>query len=87
MPTLTRAVICEALQWPGMVLGLIGAVLIGYVDARLGFAGFVCFLLSNVCWIAWGLHRGGRGLVIMQSLFVITSLMGMYHKWLAIGAA
>jgi hypothetical protein len=56
----------DLIQWPAMVATLVAAWLVGFdqtMDRRLGFWVFV---LSNILWIAWGLHDGAHALVALQ---------------------
>lgn len=67
-------------EWAGSLTGLLGAALIA-VRCRFSGYGFLFFLLSNFCWIAYGLSTGASGLILMQIGFTATSLLGVY-RWL-----
>lgn len=56
----------EFLQWPAMAASLAAAWLVASLGAGRRHAGFWIFLLSNVLWIAWGLHDGAWALIALQ---------------------
>lgn len=70
----------DLLQWPGMAFGLLGAPLVSGRSDRARRWGFVSWIVSNVCWIAWGVHTGGWGLVAMQAVFCATSFQGWWNN-------
>lgn len=70
----------QAIEWTGCVLGLLGASLLALNNRHSGW-GFVAFLMSNGCWIAFGLMTGAQGLIIMQIGFTATSLLGI-RNWM-----
>lgn len=70
----------QLLEWSGAILGLLGAGLLALNTRHSGY-GFVAFLLSNCCWIGFGLLSGSYGLLTMQAGFTVTSAIGVY-RWL-----
>jgi hypothetical protein len=70
----------SALQWPAMVIALVGAWYVGHHHARGRFWGFWGFLVSNLLWVLWAVHDHAWGLLIMQGLFVITSVRGILQN-------
>lgn len=72
----------QTLEWLGALLGLLGA---GLLAANTNFSGwgFLAFLLSNACWIAFGLLTHAYGLIAMQIGFSVTSVVGLF-RWLLI---
>ena len=70
----------DVLQWPGMALGLAGAVLVARRTNRARRWGFVLWICSNVCWIAFSAGAQTWGLLIMQSAFLATSCMGWWSN-------
>ena len=70
----------KSIEWAGSLLGLIGAGLLALNNTYSGY-GFVAFLVSNVCWIAWGIKRKAFGLLTMQAGFTLTSIFGITN-WL-----
>jgi len=68
----------DLLQWPAMAVTVFGS---WYVASRRKHRrnwGYWLFLVSNVLWIAWGLHVRAYALVMLQ-LF----LMGMNVRGLS----
>ena len=39
-------------------------------------AGFWMFLLSNVLWVAWGVHAGAPAVVVLQFCLVAMNVRG-----------
>lgn len=68
------------LQWPAMVLSVAGAALVADPQASVRLVGFVLFLLANLTWAAWGAHTRAWALVIMQALFTLTSIRGVWSN-------
>ncbi len=69
----------SVLEWLGCLSGLLGAALLALNNRYSGY-GFAAFLISNVCWISYGVLSGSWGLVVMQMGFTATSLLGLY-RW------
>lgn len=70
----------ETVEWAGSLTGLTGAGLLALNNAWSGY-GFIAFLISNGCWIAYGRMADARGLITMQLGFTVTSLVGIW-RWL-----
>lgn len=70
----------DLIQWLGFATGASGALLLAMNKPYSGY-GFVAFLLSNGFWLGYGLRTGAHGLVAMQIVFTITSLVGI-KRWL-----
>jgi hypothetical protein len=68
------------LQWPALGMSLAGAWMVADPRASYHAAGFACFLLANVLWLAWGVNARAWALVIMQLLFTITSIRGLWSN-------
>ena len=69
----------DTLQWMGCVTGVIGSLLLATRIKSSGW-GFVLFLLSNFFWMGYGAKTNATGLIVMQSIFAITSMIGIY-RW------
>ena len=71
--------LAEILQWGGCIFGIIGSSLLAWKSNYSGL-GFVSYLVSNIFWILFGFTTGATGLITMQIVFTITSMVGIY-KW------
>lgn len=65
------------LQWPAMGMTLFAAYLVGSKKSRRRIFGFAMFILSNVLWIAWGLHDGAWALIGLQAGLFATNVRGI----------
>lgn len=72
----------DALQWAGCATGAAGALLLALNIKHSGW-GFVLFLVSNGFWTAYGIQTHAVGLITMQIVFTVTSLLGIY-RWLGV---
>ena len=70
----------DDIQWLAAASALIGAWLVASPAARLRFWGFVMFLLSNGLWIAWGAYAAAGAIILMNALFLITSIRGLWKS-------
>jgi len=71
----------DLIEWSGSGLGLIGAFVLA-LNLPISGYGFVAFLASNCCWVAWGLRKRAYGLLTMQAGFTITSVLGIV-RWIS----
>ncbi|WP_373454478.1 hypothetical protein [Bordetella genomosp. 9] len=69
--------IIDLLQWPAMAASLGAAWLVASSRKHRRNAGFWVFLLSNVLWIAWGLHDDAYALIALQLGLAITNIRGV----------
>lgn len=72
--------IVDLLQWVGCATGVVGSALLAWRSKWSGW-GFVVYLLSNSCWIGFGVLTKAPGLVVMQLVFTATSAIGVW-RWL-----
>lgn len=63
---MTLDALWDLLQWPAMAASLAAAWLVASPRAARRNTGFWVFLLSNVLWVAWGLHDGAWALIALQ---------------------
>ena len=64
------------IQWPAMVVTVVAA---WFVASQRKFKrnwGFWLFLLSNVLWIAWGLHDRAFALIFLQVCLALLNIRG-----------
>jgi hypothetical protein len=66
------------LQWPAMVVTVAAAWLVGSSSEGRRRAGFWLFMISNVMWVAWGLHDGALALVALQFALAAMNVRGAY---------
>lgn len=67
-------------DWLACLAGLLGAALLA-CNNRYSKWGWMAFLLSNICWIAYSVAQNDYALLTQQAGFTVTSLIGVY-KWL-----
>ena len=66
----------DLVQWPAMVVTITAAWLVASTEKRKRFVGFWLFLLSNVLWIAWGLHTDAYALITLQICLAAMNIRG-----------
>lgn len=67
------------LEWLGCLTGVIGSALLAS-NTSMSRWGFVWYLVSNVCWIAYAVSSSAWGLLTMQFFFTVVSLFGVV-RW------
>lgn len=72
----------EFVEWIACFTGLAGALLLA-LNNQFSRWGFVCFLASNIFWIAFSVANGTHGLLVSQLGFTVTSLIGIF-RWFPI---
>lgn len=80
VPVAPQAVSGKAIEWLGAIGGLVGSALLASNSDFSGY-GFIAFLVSNACWLWFGLRTRTWGMVTMQIGFSITSILGI-SNWL-----
>ena len=68
----------DLLQWPAMLVTVGASWYVASTKKRRRKLGFWLFLLSNVLWVAWGLHAHAYALVVLQAFLVVMNLRGLY---------
>lgn len=66
----------ELLQWPAMVVTLLGAWLVASKREGARAWGFWVYLASNALWIAWGAFTGAWALVALQIGLIVMNVRG-----------
>ena len=69
------------LQWPGAILGLIGACLVASQRWQTRRIGFACWIGSNVALILFFIDSSMWSLTAMQAVYFITSIRGFLNSW------
>lgn len=64
------------LQWPAMLVTVVAAWLIGSCRTQRRVTGFVCFIVSNILWVLWGLHSQAYALIVLQFCLFAMNLRG-----------
>lgn len=74
----------ECLQWAGAATGALGALWLALkVDSSRW--GFVCYLLSNVCWVIYALQSAQWPLLLMNAVFTVITMVGLI-RWFVPGS-
>lgn len=63
------------------ILGIIGAILVTSVRSQCRFVAFLCWIVSNVILIWFFLSIRAWPLLGMQSVYLVTSIVGAYTCW------
>ncbi len=66
----------NAIQWPALVVTVIAAWLVASQRKLKRNWGFWLFLLSNLLWIAWGLHDHAYALIFLQLCLAFLNIRG-----------
>lgn len=66
----------DLLQWPAMAVTVLASWLVTKRQSSKRGLGFWLFLLSNVLWVAWGLHSQAWALVGLQFCLAILNIRG-----------
>ena len=64
----------------GSVSGIGGALLLA-LNTGWSPYGWLSFLLSNLCWICYAHKQRIQSMLVMQLVFMLTSVLGIY-RWL-----
>nr|WP_224791226.1 hypothetical protein [Pseudomonas fluorescens] len=64
-------------QWPAMVVTVLAAWLIGSQRPGRRMIGFICFSLSNVLWVIWGVDARAYALIVLQVCLFLMNLRGL----------
>jgi hypothetical protein len=70
----------RAIRWTAAITGILGGVLLAIKVPWSGW-GFVSFAISSAAWIASGAIMGVRSLVAVNTILLLTNLVGIY-RWL-----
>ena len=67
----------DLVQWPAMAVTVLAAWLVGSTHKRRRQVGFWVFLLSNVLWVAWGLHTSAYALIFLHVCLAALNIRGV----------
>jgi len=68
----------DLVQWPAFAASVAAAYLVASSSRGRRNAGFWIFLLSNVLWVAWGLHTDAWALIALQVCLAILNVRGLF---------
>jgi hypothetical protein len=60
-----------------MAVTILAAWLIGSQRPGRRMTGFMCFSLSNVLWVIWGVYAGAYALIVLQVCLFLMNLRGL----------
>jgi hypothetical protein len=67
----------DLLQWPAMAITLLAGFMVGSKKSPKRILGFWLFILSNVLWIAWGVHDEAWALITLQAGLFAMNVRGI----------
>jgi hypothetical protein len=67
----------DFIQWPAFVASLAAAWLVASNHTGRRNLGFWIFLLSNLLWIAWGIHSSAYALIALQVCLGALNIRGL----------
>ena len=70
----------RAIRWTAALTGIAGGILLALRIPWSGW-GFVLFAISSIAWIASGAVMRVRSLVAVNTVLLLTNLIGIY-RWL-----
>lgn len=66
------------IQWPAFAASVVAAWLVASREKSKRNIGFWIFLLSNVLWVAWGLHTSAWALIALQVCLAGLNIRGLF---------
>ncbi|MDM0005932.1 hypothetical protein QTI51_12220 [Variovorax sp. J22G73] len=66
------------IQWPAFAASVAAAWLVASREKSRRNLGFWIFLLSNVLWVAWGLHTSAWALIALQVCLAALNIRGLF---------
>lgn len=66
------------IQWPAFAASVAAAWLVASREKSKRNLGFWIFLLSNVLWVAWGLHTSAWALIALQVCLAALNIRGLF---------
>lgn len=66
------------IQWPEFAASVIAAWLVASNSKGRRNIGFWIFLVSNVLWVAWGLHTRAWALIALQVCLAALNIRGLF---------
>jgi hypothetical protein len=66
----------DLLQWPAMVVTLTASWLVASRSEARRHWGFWTYMLSNLLWVAWGVHTRAWALIALQVGLAVMNIRG-----------
>ena len=66
----------DLVQWPAMVITVTAAWFVASTNKSRRHIGFWLYLVSNVLWVAWGLHTKAYALITLQFCLAVMNIRG-----------
>lgn len=70
----------DLIQWPAMILTIVGAWLVASQSKKKRGVGFWVFLASNVLWVIWGWHDHAYAVILLQIGLVAMNIRGIFKN-------
>lgn len=67
----------DFVQWVAFAASVTAAWLVASPSVRRRKVGFWVFMVSNVLWIAWGLHAHAMALIALQVCLALMNVRGL----------
>lgn len=67
----------DLVQWPAMFVTVVSAWMVASERKWKRNEGFWLFLLSNVLWVAWGIHDGAWAVILLQICLAALNIRGI----------
>jgi hypothetical protein len=68
----------DLVQWPAMAATVLAAWLVASNSKGRRNVGFWIFIVSNLLWIAWGLHDSAHALIALQLALAALNIRGVF---------
>ncbi len=66
----------DLVQWPAMIVTVLGAWFVASSNRRRRHSGFWVFLASNLLWVVWGVHAQAYALIVLQGCLAAMNIRG-----------
>lgn len=70
----------DSVQWFAFAASVTAAWLVASPSAGRRKVGFWVFMVSNLLWIAWGLHAQAMALIALQVCLAVMNLRGLSNN-------
>ena len=70
--------VLDLIQWPAFAASVAAAWLVASRSEGRRNIGFWVFLVSNLLWVAWGLHTDAWALIALQVCLAALNVRGLF---------